>query len=145
MQEVNIKVDKGDGLMPVPGFDAHNEIFWKIRLLKVEGRSLAFDALSKWLKHSRQDFKSILKVMAVVGTTKLPPGLPYTKKSQNYEVYEMIGANVRLMFFYEKQMNVAICTNAYEKNSSSEQGTAFGKCENARIDYAKWPPSQKKL
>ena len=80
-----------------------------------------------------------MKAMKVVGNSPLPPRLPHVVKSDNYEVYEMRGDNLRLMFFYDKANKTVVCTNSYEKNSSSNQGTAFGTCDRLMTVYTKFP------
>ena len=137
--DVNLKVDNSNGLMEVPGLDAIHQRSWKIRLLKINGKSLALSALAEWEKSSNGDYRKIMKAMKVVGNSPLPPRLPHVVKSDNYEVYEMRGDNLRLMFFYDKANKTVVCTNSYEKNSSSNQGTAFGTCDRLMTVYTKFP------
>src|SRR5664280_2139563 len=143
LMSVNSKVDTTKGLLEVPGLDVASQFAWKIRLLRINDKSLALAALSDWERNANDEYRKISKVMRIVGTSNLPPRRPHVGKSDKYDVYEMIGDNARLLFFYDKTARVVVCTNSYEKNSSTDPGTAFGLCERLRQEYVKWPPQQR--
>lgn len=141
---VNLKVDNDSGLIEVPGLDRAYQKPWKIRLFKFKGRSAALAALVHWEKSSNADYRKIMKAMRMVGVSALPPRHPHVEKSDNYDVYEMRGDNLRLMFFYDKPNKVVVCTNSYQKNNSAEQGTAFALCNRIKTEeYAKLPANLK--
>jgi hypothetical protein len=131
-------------LLEIPGLAAQDQGACKIRVLAVNGTSLALEGLAAWEDREPADFKKIMKVMRMLGNHgRHLRDEDKVKKCANTaygDVYEMRAdkGKARLMFFYDDENEVlVICTNYFWKGSGS-QDTAFKHCAELKKVYFKF-------
>jgi hypothetical protein len=109
-------------LRELPGVSSTYQTSWKIRLLQIQGQSLALSALLKWAQTSRSEFDEIMMGARLVGINRLPPELPVVEKSSRFPVYAIRakGSSARLLYFYSSAINTAVCTNCIDPGMSEE-------------------------
>lgn len=134
-------------LVDIPGLEAEDQLQHRIRAVEINGRSPALDALLKWHRKHKDDFKKIMKVMRMVGQTKRVIDQKHVKKNkdkkaqQQYgDLYEMRAdkGGARLMFFYTPDAEeVIVCANPYwkAKPSPAEQNQSFETCGKIKELY----------
>jgi hypothetical protein len=114
---VNAKVDIASCLREVPGLALTYQTSWKIRLLQIQGHSLALSTLRTWAETSQHEFEEVMKGIRLVGLNYLPPELPVVEKSPHYPVHAICvkHRDARLIYFYAPEINTAVCTNCVEQ------------------------------
>lgn len=130
-------------LVQIPGVTNHQQTFWQIRALQINGRNFVLGPLVEWQQDSLGDYKKIMKVLAIIGQVDRIRDEKKVKKSANPKhdgIYEIRAdkGHARLMFFYcEKSQSAVICTNTYWKTKSSrkEQDQAFETCHQLKQIY----------
>jgi len=125
---VNAKVDMCGCLRELPGLALTYQTAWKIRLLQIQGHSVALSALYTWAQNSSQEFEEIMKGVRLVGLNRLPPELPTVEKSPHYPVYAVRakGGGLRLIYFYIPEINSAVFSNCVDVTGCAETGYALG-------------------
>jgi hypothetical protein len=125
---VNAKVDMGGCLRELPGLALTYQTSWKIRILQIQGHSVALSTLHTWAQNSPHEFEEIMRGIRLVGLNRLPPELPAVEKSPHYPVYAVRakGSAARLIYFYVPEINTAVFTNCVEVTGCAETGYALG-------------------
>lgn len=141
---VNLKVDSPFALLDVPGLSTVNQKVWKIRLMKITGRSPALAALSRWAETVPYDFKAIMTAMRLVCGQRSIPSLPYIGKTVFPEIHELRATEgtARLQFFYDRRTGTVVCTKDYEEGESGDSRKAAALSETLRKFYLEWPVCQ---
>lgn len=131
---VNAKVDMAACLREIPGLTLIYQTSWKIRLLQIQGQSLALSALLQWAQTSRYEFEEIMKGIRLVGINRLPPELPAVEKSPHFPVYAIRakGSAARLIYFYVAEINTVVCTNCIEPGVLADVHIGYAFAERLR-------------
>ncbi len=126
-------------LLSIIDVKAEWEICHRVRVLEINGKSLALNELLKLKQDHIEDYKKIIKVMRLVAKQERVRNENHVKRGQRHgDIYEMRGGAARLFFFYTPDVQEAvICTNLYwkAKSSKQEQNQAFDLCERFRNIY----------
>lgn len=130
-------------LLEIPGLAASDQTACRIRVLSIDGKSLALAALELWESAENADFKKIMKNIRILGQLgRDVRDEKRVKKCSNpsfdgtYEIRADKGS-ARLMFFFDDAEGLlVICTNDFWKGSGN-QDTAFKHCFEFRTIYFK--------
>ena len=132
-------------LLKVPGLDQRDESVTKIFALEIAGKSPALAALVQWAERQQADFKSIMKVLKLIGTSTRVLNESHVTRGENFpSSYEARAdkRHARLYFFYDASEtgSKAILTNQYWKTGGGKgeknaQAKAFADCDKLRCLY----------
>ncbi len=116
---------------------------YQVRALEINRRSLALDAIAKWKKDHRKEYKKIITTINLLAKNGRISDPNRVKKSRKYPTsYEMKAkrCSARLYFFYmDGNEEIIVCTNGQWKSkpSKNEQDRAFKMCNDLRKTYHK--------
>lgn len=132
---VNAKVDMAACLRELPGLPLTYQTAWKIRLLQLQGQSLALSALRQWFQHSPSAYEEILIGIRLVGVARTPPTLPAVEKSPAFPVHAICAKShsARLFFFYVAQINTVVCTNCVGSDIECDLAEGYRIAEALRV------------
>ena len=131
------------------GLSEEDQSVHKIKTLAFNGRNAVKVALLKWKRDCPVDFKKIMKAIHYAGKheKKYLINTNYVERcdhSKYGEIYEFRNNKcpLRLMFFFDANDTLIICTNDYRKSDakrtkSGGQDTAFKRCAQIRDLYKK--------
>ena len=136
-------------LVQIPSILDSSSHRWKVRALKIEGKSPALAKLVEWEKSEPENFKKIITSLRMAAREFRVTIRKYVAKCNNRDVYEAIAHSMeaRLMFFYSETEKAIICTNHCWKTSDN-QDAAFSLCATFKAlfetQYGKKAPSPPK-
>jgi hypothetical protein len=131
----------------IPGLSEEEQSVHAIKALAVNGRNAVNSALLRWKKDCPADFKKLMTAIRFAGNNEkdklLNTNYVTRNKNKNHgDVYELRNNRcpLRLMFFFDADDALIICTNDFQKNDahpskSGGQDTAFARCAQIRDLY----------
>lgn len=129
------------GLKEIPSLNLGNSPRWKVKVLSIDGKQPALDALLKWKREERKNYNKIINAIKLASSVYRVTDQKKVKKTANTDhgdIYEFRAdkSHARLFFFYDEDDTIIICTNAYWKNKGS-QSAAFSNCATLKAIYDK--------
>jgi|GEM_PF-1191583 len=132
-------------LQDIAGVDERYESAWRVKALSLADERLpnafkspALSCLANWARCAPGDYKAIIKVLRIAGSTNpRVTNEKHVKKGAKYpHIYEARAHTLkaRLMFFYDEEESTIICLNGYEKESGN-QTQAFRRADDLRNLY----------
>lgn len=126
-------------LQDIPGLVLGDKPLWRVKILSINGKQPALDALVKWKREEPRDYKKIIASIKIAAGTHRVANKKRVKKTTNPkqgDIYEFRAdkLHARLFFFYDDEETLIICTNDYWKNKGS-QDAAFEICAGMKAVY----------
>jgi len=126
-------------LLDIPDLLLEESSLWKVKVLSINNKEPALVELLRWKRTERNNYNKIIKAIKLASTVPRVSDKKKVKKSANAshgEVYEFRAdkSHARLLFFYDKDETLIICTNHFWKGKGS-QDAAFSRCNQMMKVY----------
>lgn len=126
-------------MLRIPDFNKSWEKCYKLRVLSINEKSPALEALNSWKTQQNSDYKKIIISLRYATEQKKVCNGNKIKRGKGYtEVYEARAhlGKARLFFFYYGN-EIIICTNSYWKKGKKNkaQNRAFKLADKFRLKY----------